>query len=152
MIRLFTVGHSTRAAAELLRLLRAARIELLVDVRRYPASRRHPQFGRAALEKALAAAGIAYEHEVDLGGRRQPRRDSPNAFWVNEGFRGYADHMATPQFRAALGRVLDQAAARRVAVMCAEASPLNCHRQLIADAAVARGVRVTHLVDAGRAE
>jgi uncharacterized protein (DUF488 family) len=148
----FTIGHSTRTADELLALLRAARIETLVDVRRYPASRRFPQFGRDALERALRGAGIAYEHEPDLGGRREPIRDSPNTSWRAGPFRGYADHMATPLFAAALDRLLERAHTRRVAVMCAEASPSRCHRQLIADAVVARGMAVTHLLAPGESE
>ena len=150
MTTLFTIGHSTRTADELVALLRAAGIEVLVDIRRFPASRRHPHFGRDALARTLAGAGIAYAHEGDLGGRRAPRRDSPNAFWRVDGFRGYADHMATPAFAAALERVLAQARERRVAVMCAEAYPSRCHRQLLADAAVARGATVTHLLGRGR--
>ena len=152
MSGLFTVGHSTRTSDELLAVLRAAGIEEVVDVRRFPASRRFPQFGREPLARALLAAGIAYAHEEDLGGRRTPRRDSPNTFWRVEGFRGYADHMATPAFAAALDRVLEKARARRVAVMCAEALPSRCHRQLVADAAVVRGVAVTHLIAPGRSE
>jgi uncharacterized protein (DUF488 family) len=152
MTTLFTVGHSTRTAAELLALLRAAKIETLVDVRRFPGSRRHPQFGQEALAAALRAAGIAYQHEPDLGGRRAPRPHSPNAFWREAGFRGYADHMATPAFATALERLLGQAEDRRLAVMCAEALPWQCHRQLIADAAVARGAAVMHLLGEGRTE
>jgi uncharacterized protein (DUF488 family) len=122
----------------------------LVDVRRYPASRRHPQFAREALSGALQRAGIEYRHEPDLGGRRKPRERSPNQAWRNAAFRGYADHMALPEFEAALTRVLD--APRRTAVMCAEALPWRCHRQLIADALVARGVEVLHVFGPGRVE
>jgi uncharacterized protein (DUF488 family) len=131
-------------------LLRAAEVPLLVDVRRFPVSRRHPQFTRAALEAALAAAGIGYRHEPDLGGHREPRADSPNAGWRNGAFRGYADHMATEPFRLALERLWQSPP--RTAVMCAEADPARCHRQLIADALVARGAAVQHLRAPGRAE
>jgi uncharacterized protein (DUF488 family) len=145
-----TVGHSTRALEEFLALLREARVPLLVDVRRFPGSRRHPQFSRDALARALEAEGMGYQHEGDLGGRRDARPDSPNTAWRNEAFRGYADHMASPEFGAALQRL--QAAPERTAVMCAEAVPWRCHRQLIADALVARGVEVRHILGPGRRE
>ncbi|HEX5759713.1 MAG TPA: DUF488 domain-containing protein [Thermoanaerobaculia bacterium] len=152
MARVHTAGHSTRTADELLALLAGAGVELLVDVRRFPASRRHPQFGREALAAALAAAGIEYRHEPDLGGRRAPRPDSPHTAWRVAAFRGYADHMETPEFAAALARLEALAAARRTAVLCAEALPHRCHRRLIADALVARGHEVVHLLAPGRAE
>jgi uncharacterized protein (DUF488 family) len=144
-----TVGHSTRPLGELVELLREAGVRTLVDVRRHPVSRRHPQFGRDALAAGLRAAGIAYVHEPDLGGHREPRADSPNTAWRNAAFRGYADHMATAAFAVALARV---AALADAAVMCAEARPERCHRQLLADALVCRGVRVRHLVAPGRSE
>lgn len=121
-----------------------------MDVRRFPGSRRHPQFAREALSRALEQAGIAYRHEPGLGGRRNPLAGSPNGAWRNEGFRGYADHMATPEFAAALGRLLQSPAG--TAVLCAEAVPWRCHRQLIADALVARGAEVRHILAAGRHE
>jgi uncharacterized protein (DUF488 family) len=152
MNALFTVGHSTRTAGEFLALLRAAGVSELVDVRRYPSSKRFPHFAREPLSLALRDAGLGYTHEPDLGGRREPRPDSPNTFWREDAFRGYADHMATPPFAAALARVLERACTCRVAVMCAEALPSRCHRQLIADAAVARGWAVTHLLGPGRSE
>lgn len=125
-------------------------MRLLVDVRRYPGSRRHPQFAREALSRALEAEGIGYLHEPDLGGHRRPREDSPNTAWRNDAFRGYADHMAGPEFARALDRL--RAAPPRTAVMCAEAVPWRCHRQLIADALVARGVEVRHILGPGRVE
>ncbi|HEY6209921.1 MAG TPA: DUF488 domain-containing protein [Gemmatimonadales bacterium] len=145
---IYTVGHSTRRLEEFLRLLSAHGVEQVVDVRRYPASRRHPHFARQALAGALAAAGIAYRHEPDLGGRRAPRRDSANAGWKNAGFRGYADHMGTAAFRAALVRLIELAEGRPTAILCAEALPSRCHRQLIADALTARGVEVRHILGA----
>ena len=144
-----TIGHSTRTLDELLELLRDAGVRHLVDVRRYPQSRRHPQFGRDALAAGLAAAGIAYGHEPDLGGHREPRPDSPNTAWRDPAFRGYADHMATEAFVRALARV---EALRDAAVMCAEALPSRCHRQLLADALVCRGLAVRHLVARGVSE
>jgi uncharacterized protein (DUF488 family) len=146
---IFTVGHSTRPQDELVAILKEAGVGLLVDVRRFPGSRRHPQFGKEALRAGLAAAGIAYRHEPDLGGRREPRPDSPNTAWRVAGFRGYADHMASTEFRVALERVIAQPGTPTV-VMCAEALPWKCHRQLIADALMARGVEVVHLLGAGQ--
>jgi len=146
---IFTVGHSTRPQEELVAILREAGVGLLVDVRRFPGSRRYPQFGKEALRAGLAAAGIAYRHEPDMGGRRDPRPDSPNTAWRVAAFRGYADHMASPEFRAALERLWAPAPGP-AAVMCAEAVPWRCHRQLIADALVARGVEVVHLLAPGR--
>lgn len=146
---IFTVGHSTRPQEELIAILKEAGVALLVDVRRFPGSRRHPQFGKEALRAGLAAAGIAYRHEPDLGGRREPRPDSPNTAWRVAGFRGYADHMASPEFRAAQER-LTAPPETPTAVMCAEALPWKCHRQLIADALAARGIEVVHLLGAGQ--
>ena len=135
-------------------MLAGHRIERLVDVRRFPGSRRLPWFGQVELAAVLAAAGIEYVHEPDLGGRRAAPAGaaSPNGAWRSASFRAYADHMATPAFRAALDRVLASAAERGTAVMCAEAVPWKCHRQLIADAAVARGRRVLHILDLRRAD
>lgn len=147
MIR--TVGHSTRGIADLVSLVREADVRTLVDVRRQPFSSRHPQFSRDALARSLTDAGITYLHEVDLGGHREPRADSPNTAWRNHAFRGYADHMATPAFQEALARV---AVFEHAAVMCAEADPTDCHRQLLADALVARGLAVRHLMAPGHAE
>jgi uncharacterized protein (DUF488 family) len=141
-----TIGHSTRTAQEFLDLLRHAGVRLLVDVRRYPASRRHPHFSAGALAASLAAAGITYRHEPDLGGHRMPRPDSENTAWTHPAFRGYADHMAGAAFRAALDRLVESARDVDAAVMCAEALPERCHRRLLADALTVRGVAVEHLV------
>lgn len=149
---IYTVGHSTRSSEELLTLLREVGIELLVDVRAFPSSRRHPQFNREALAGWLPAAGIAYRHLPALGGRRTPAPDSPNGGWRESAFQGYADHMRSPEFRGALGEL--EAAGREAPTtfMCAEAVWWRCHRRLIADALVARGWRVEHLgIGDGRA-
>ncbi|HEY4565087.1 MAG TPA: DUF488 domain-containing protein [Thermoanaerobaculia bacterium] len=130
-------------ADEFLRLLHAHQIELLVDVRRYPASRRVPQFNSGVLAETLGSAGIGYEHMEALGGRRAPVADSPNAAWRNDQFRGYADHMASEEFQSALAAL--EAERRRCAVMCAEAQWVNCHRRLIADGLVAHGREVLHI-------
>jgi uncharacterized protein (DUF488 family) len=148
----FTLGHSTRSAEEVIALLKEAGVERLVDVRRFPGSRRHPQFGREALAAALAAAGIEYRHAPDLGGRRSPRPDSPNTAWRVAAFRGYADYMDAPEFQAALSRLAAAAAERPTAILCAEAVPWRCHRRLIADALVAHGIPVVHLLAPGRRE
>ncbi len=150
--RLFTAGHSTRPIAELLAMLAEPGVELLVDVRRFPGSRRHPQYSRDALAASLAAAGIGYRHEPDLGGRRQPLPGSPNAAWRVAAFRGYADHMETAEFGAALARLLRSAEEAPAVILCAEAVPWRCHRRLISDAAAARGWEVVHLLAPGRSE
>ena len=146
-----TIGHSTRSFDEFLALLREHQVTTLVDVRRFPGSRRHPQFNAPVLARALEEAGIAYVHEPDLGGHREPRADSPNTAWRLASFRGYADHMAGTAFRDALERLRARAARERPAVMCAEAVPWRCHRQLISDALVATGTPVRHVLGPGPA-
>jgi uncharacterized protein (DUF488 family) len=149
---IYTVGHSTRELGEFLDLLTSHQVAQVVDVRRYPASRRHPQFAREALAAALAHAGLDYRHEPGLGGRRAARHDSANTAWRSPGFRGYADYMETQEFQEALARLVDLARARPTAILCAEAVPWRCHRQLIADALLARGETVSHLLSTVRAE
>jgi uncharacterized protein (DUF488 family) len=127
-------------------------IQVLVDVRRFPASRRHPQFGREALAASLAEMGIEYVHEPDLGGRRAARPGSQHTAWRVEAFRGYADHMETAEFAAALERLIRRAAGIPTVILCAEAVPWRCHRRLISDALVARGVEVLHILGPGHAE
>lgn len=151
-ITVFTIGHSTRSLEELLELLRGFGATLLLDVRTVPRSRRNPQFDRSTLPAALEAAGMAYRHVPALGGLRKPRRDSVNVAWRNPSFRGFADHMQTPGFAAAVEEVLELARERRVVLMCAEAVPWRCHRSLIADALTARGVAVRHITGRGRDE
>jgi len=149
-VELLTVGHGTLAADELGRLLAGAGVAVLVDVRSYPGSRRHPQFGRAALEVWLPGAGVEYRWDGRLGGRRAAQPDSPNTALREDAFRGYADHMASTRFRAALHDLVDLAARKRTVVMCAEGRWRHCHRRLLADAAVlAEGVRVRHLLHDG---
>ena len=152
MLTLWTIGHSTRSAEELIALLRAQDIEALADVRRFPASRRHPQFNAGALQETLEVAGIVYAAFPDLGGRRPARKDSSNTAWRNESFRGYADYMETEDFRAALERLLELARAMRTAIMCAEALWWQCHRGLIADALKAQGACVLHIGGTGKVE
>jgi len=146
--KLFTIGHSTRSLDELVELLNREGVRHLIDVRAFPASRRYPHFAKDSLEKTLPAASIRYTHFPELGGRRKGRPDSPNVQWRNAGFRAYADYMQTPEFEAALERLLLNAAESECAVMCAEAVPWRCHRTLISDAVEARGVPVFHILDA----
>src|SRR5262245_66577775 len=123
---IWTVGHSTLSIEEFIAMLKAQCIHALADVRRFPGSRRHPQFGQQALAQSLAGAGIEYLHFPELGGRRLARPDSPNTAWRNEAFRGYADYMATPPFRNGMKRLLALARKQRTAIMCAEALWWRC--------------------------
>jgi uncharacterized protein (DUF488 family) len=144
---IWTIGHSTRSFDELVALLREHRLSRLADVRRYPCSRRHPHFSRESLEQTLPASGITYLHFEDLGGRRRPEPDSPNGAWQNDQFRAYADYMGTAPFHSAADRLLDSELA--TVVMCAEAVPWRCHRNLLADELTHRGVEVVHILGAG---
>ena len=146
-LTVWTIGHSVRTADELVAALRAYDIELVADVRRFPGSRRLPQFGAAALERELGAAGIAYCSLPMLGGRRQPAKDSPNDGWRVAAFRGYADYLATEDFADGLTELLMLANGLRTAVMCAEVLWWRCHRRLIADVLVSLGIRVMHIRD-----
>jgi|SRR5579859_3799311 len=151
-IEIWTIGHSTRSGEEFIALLQDNQVKALADVRRFPGSRRYPQFGQAQLASALEKSGIEYFHFPDLGGRRRPRPDSPNTAWRNEAFRGYADYMMTEPFRAAVERLLKVARSKRAAMMCAEAVWWQCHRGLIADYLKAMGHAVWHISGTGRVE
>jgi uncharacterized protein (DUF488 family) len=151
-VTIWTIGHSTRSIDEFLAALDAHGIETVVDVRRFPGSRRLPQFGSAALESALAEHGLGYRWIAELGGRRQPDPASPNDAWRHAAFRAYADHMATDEFAAGLAELEMIAAGSRTAVMCAEVLWWRCHRRLIADALTALGHEVRHSRDASEAE
>ena len=145
-MNVWTVGHSTRGIDEFVALLSAYGIEALADVRRFPASRRHPHFNRELLPASLEGAGIEYLPLPELGGRRRPRPDSRNTAWRNDSFRGYADYMDSDDFRSGVGRLLESARARRTAVMCSELLWWRCHRALLADYLKAGGVRVVHIL------
>jgi uncharacterized protein (DUF488 family) len=147
---IWSMGHSTRPIEAFLELLTAHGIRRLVDIRTIPQSRRHPHFGQAPLARSLADAGIGYTHLRGLGGLRKPSPASINTAWQNASFRGYADYMQTPAFTAALDELLALAGRDRVAIMCAEAVPWRCHRQLLADALVARGVEVGEIASPAR--
>ena len=149
---IYTIGHSTRSFDQFRALLDREGVRHLVDVRRFPASRRYPHFDRTALDTSLPAAGISYEHVADLGGRRSALEGTTNAGWRNASFRGYADHTHTPVFQTALDRLVDVATRVPTVIMCAEAVPWRCHRTLIADALLARGYRVRHILDASTTE
>ena len=152
MPNIWTVGHSTRSGEEFTQILRAHDIQLLVDVRSFPGSRRYPQFNRATLSESLAAAGIQYKHEPRLGGRRTPRPDSHNTAWRNASFRAYADHMESEEFRDGVKDLLELAGEARTAVMCAESLWWRCHRSLISDYLKAAGHQVIHILDETKTE
>jgi uncharacterized protein (DUF488 family) len=145
----YTIGHSTRPLEEFVEALRSFMVERVADVRTVPRSRRNPQFEGAALARSLPGLGIEHLQLKSLGGLRHPRPDSPNSGWRNESFRGYADYMQPAEFAVALDELVELAAERRTAIMCAEAVPWRCHRSLIADALVARGVTVEHIMGVG---
>ena len=148
---MLTVGHGTATQEQFSTALRGADVALVVDVRIAPGSRRHPQFGRAELERWLPDVGVAYRWERRLGGFRKLPADSPDVALRNESFRAYAAHMRTPEFIGAIDDLLDDAMAQRVTVMCSEAVWWRCHRRLIADFLVlTRGVDVLHLMPDGR--
>jgi uncharacterized protein (DUF488 family) len=145
----FTIGHSTHEADAFARLLARHEVQVLADVRRHPGSRRVPWTNAGEIERVLP---VDYRHFPGLGGRRRPVRESPNGFWTNEAFRGYADEMASPEFGAELERLVELARERRVAVMCAEGLWWRCHRRLLADALVVRRFEVFHIDPRGGAE
>ena len=172
MMRIWTIGHSTRAIDEFILLLKENEIKLLADVRAWPGSKRYPQFNKDALKESLTAHGIRYEHFPELGGKRKSKPDSRNTAWRNASFRGYADYMETEQFQNGIDHLLAFAgqgaaawAAAEVkhdgweavtpwstAIMCAEAVWWRCHRSLIADYLKARGVEVLHILSANKVE
>jgi len=151
-VELWTIGHSTRTIEDFLALLTENSVDTIADVRRIPASRRYPQFGQTALAETLRAWNLGYEHFLELGGRRRPPPDSPNTGWRHEAFRGYADHMSTRAFRESMDRLLELAASRRVAVMCAEALWWQCHRRLISDYLTAAGHSITPILGPAKTE
>jgi uncharacterized protein (DUF488 family) len=149
-LTIFTVGHSTHPIGDFVALLQSHGVSQIIDIRTIPKSRRNPQFNSGALAASLRDAGIAYVHVKALGGLRHPKPDSINLAWRNAGFRGYADYMQTPEFAAALERAIELARQRPTALMCAEAVPWRCHRSLVSDALVARGIRVLEIISAAQ--
>ncbi|RYD95544.1 MAG: DUF488 domain-containing protein [Sphingobacteriales bacterium] len=149
---IWTIGHSTRSFDEFLALLRSFAIGQVVDVRHFPGSRKFPQFNKDSLIETLPGAGIAYTHIEALGGRRKPAPDSPNTAWRHPAFRGYADYMATPEFKQALQQLEAIGQASPTAYMCSEAVWWRCHRSMISDALKAAGWNVQHIMDEGKAK
>jgi uncharacterized protein (DUF488 family) len=145
---ILTIGHSTRTIEEFVRLLQAHGVRLIVDVRTIPRSRHNPQFNTDSLRDSLKSVGIAYAHLPALGGLRHAKRGSLNTGWRNTSFRGFADYMQTAEFEDGLEKLLKLARRRKSALMCAEAVPWRCHRSLIADALLMRGIRVEHILSA----
>jgi uncharacterized protein (DUF488 family) len=144
----WTIGHSTRPLDAFLGLLAHYRVQAVADVRRFPGSRRQPQYAQAALQDSLAGHGIAYRWLPELGGRRKAKPDSPNTAWRNASFRGYADHIGSAEFAAGLDALLELSGNLRTALMCAEAVWWRCHRALIADVLRVRGIEVVHILEA----
>jgi len=150
-VTVFTIGHSTRPINQFIAMLTGHHVSRLIDVRTIPQSRHNPQFGREQLAASLAKSGIQYIHMPGLGGLRRPRKDSTNTGWRNASFRGYADYMQTREFEESLNRCVELANAEQVALMCAESVPWRCHRSLIADALLARGIDVREITSATEA-
>jgi uncharacterized protein (DUF488 family) len=146
-----TIGHSTHPIKEFIHLLKSHQVQRLVDVRTVPRSRHNPQFNRSELSSALHSARLHYRYMPGLGGFRHASPDSINTAWRNASFRGYADYMQTPEFRKHLDELVTLATSERVAIMCAEAVPWRCHRSLIADALLARGIEVLEIAGSTRA-
>jgi uncharacterized protein (DUF488 family) len=146
MTTVYTVGHSTHSLEDFVRLLVPHSIELVADVRTIAKSRHNPQFGEDQLVTTLPAAGIDYRRFERLGGLRKTSAASINGAWRNTSFRGYADYMQTEDFSAAIDELLEAASGRTVAIMCAEAVPWRCHRSLVGDALLVRGVEVLDIM------
>ncbi|WP_254544927.1 DUF488 domain-containing protein [Halomarina pelagica] len=153
MTRVYTFGHSSRSIEEFVSALRAYDITIVVDIRRFPGSRRNPQFGADALAAALDEHGIKYRHFEALGGRRSaPPADSPNDEWENNSFQAYADYALTDEFQTALDELVALAETEVPVIVCAEAVYWRCHRRIVADWLLARGCEVVNIYDAGRAD
>ncbi|WP_187263588.1 DUF488 domain-containing protein [Pontibacter beigongshangensis] len=149
---IWTFGHSTRSQEEFVAALSSFQMEVLVDVRRYPGSKKFPHFNVSALETYLPEAGIRYMPVQELGGRRKPRPDSPNIAWRNEAFRGYADYSETKDFENGIAKLMEIASQSRTAYMCSEAVWWRCHRAIISDYLKERGWTVSHIMGEGVAK
>jgi uncharacterized protein (DUF488 family) len=148
---IFTIGHSTRTIEEFIAILRSFDIQLLADIRRFPGSKKYPQFNSPSLAASLQQAGIEYIHMPELGGRRKPLADSHNTAWKNPSFRGYADYMETDSFKEGVEKLEGLAANKRVAYMCSEAVWWRCHRSLVSDYLKIRDWKVMHIMDVDKA-
>jgi uncharacterized protein (DUF488 family) len=152
MPAVYTIGHSTRTAEEFTSILESFSIQVLVDIRTVPRSRKNPQYNREEAGRWLARAGIEYIHRADLGGLRHARKDSVNCGWRNESFRGYADYMQSPEFASAVEWLVSLSGQKTPVIMCAEAVPWRCHRSLVADALLVRSIDVRHIMNARTAK
>jgi uncharacterized protein (DUF488 family) len=148
----FTIGHSTHSLEDFIAILKAWSIERLADIRTVPRSRTNPWFNRGSLPAALKSHGIVYEHIPALGGLRRAHKDSLNTGWRNLSFRGYADYMSTRDFAGGIDALLESANGNATVIMCAEAVPWRCHRNLVADALTARGIHVEHIMSGTKAQ
>lgn len=146
-----TIGHSTRTQQEFIKMLKSFSVEMLVDIRAYPSSKRYPHFNKENLETALSANNIRYIHLKSLGGRRQQGPDSKNTAWKNAGFRGYADYMETNEFKTAIQQLEAIGLTQKTAYMCSEAVWWSCHRSLVSDYLKINGWSVYHIMDVGKA-
>ncbi len=146
-LTIVSIGHSTRKIEDFIRILKMFEIQSLADIRTIPKSRRNPQFSDDNLSSALNENNITYEKIKSLGGLRKPRKDSINLGWRNESFRGYADYMQTPDFEAGLNELITLGKKKPTAMMCAEAVPWRCHRSLVGDALLVRGIEVIDIID-----
>jgi uncharacterized protein (DUF488 family) len=152
MKQIFTIGHSTHSIDEFVKRLKAHGVELVIDVRRFPGSRRYPQFNKDSFAESMESEGIGYVHLESLGGRRKARPDSRNTAWRNESFRGYADYMETEEFARAAKELTELAREKIAAIMCSESLWWRCHRSMIADYLKAGGWQVTHIIDEKKTE
>lgn len=149
---IWTIGHSARTLDEFVEMLLSFEMEVLVDIRHFPGSRRNPQFSKESLSRELPLRGIRYVHLVDLGGRRKPAVDSVNDAWRLDAFKGYADYMHTPQFKDAYAQLLEIAVNARTCIMCSEAVWWSCHRSLVSDLLKSEGWTVTHIMGNGKSQ
>jgi uncharacterized protein (DUF488 family) len=145
-LKVLTIGHSTHPIDQFIAMLQGHSVTLVADVRTVPRSRHNPQFNRDTLPGSLKAVGLGYVHLPGLGGWRRAQPESPNQGWRSPGFQGYADYMLTREFEEQLNGLIALARRELVAIMCAEALPWQCHRSLIADALVVRGILVAHIM------
>ena len=153
MPTIWTIGHSNRSLDDFLALLASEQIELVADIRRFPASRAHPHFNADTLAASLAQQHIGFQHYAGLGGRRNTRLpNSPNTAWRVDSFNRYADYMTTPEFTTALDELTAAADEQRMAIMCSEAVPWRCHRRLVADALIVRGWEIRDVISKGPAK
>ena len=149
---IYTIGHSTRSLEEFIRLLSSFNIQLVVDIRSFPGSKKFPQYNKESLSESLVQYGISYQHFPGLGGRRKALKDSKNVAWRNEAFRGYADYMESDNFKKEIIRLEEIALQKVIAYMCSEAVWWRCHRSLVSDYLKYRGWLVLHIMGENKAQ